>query len=112
MVYKSGLGFSFRALEVPFLVPPKPPKMHVLAIWGVPKMALPMPETKIRDHFYKPNTPPKPSKNVIGNAFRPLESGILAISHILHILASFLECKNTQNLNCIPRPEGALKSKS
>ena len=24
--YKSGLGFSFRALEVPFLVPPKSPK--------------------------------------------------------------------------------------
>ena len=68
-------------------------EMHVLAIWGVPKMALPMPETKIRDHFYKPNTPPKPSKNVIGNAFRPLESGILAISNILHILASFLELK-------------------
>ena len=58
-------------------------------------MALSVAETKIQDHFYKPNNPPKPRKNVIGNAFRPFESGILAISHILHIFASFLECKNT-----------------
>ena len=30
-------------------------------------------------------TLPKPRNNVIGNAFRPLKSGILAVSHILHI---------------------------
>ena len=44
------------------------------AILGVPKMTLPVPETKIRDHFYRPNTPPKPKKNHFGNAFSPFES--------------------------------------
>ena len=56
-------------------------------------MALPVTETKIRDHFYRPNTPPKPRKNHIGNTFLPLESGFLAILFILHILVPFLECK-------------------
>ena len=48
----------------------------------VPEMALPVPEMKIRDHFYRPNTPPKPGKNHIRNAFLPLESGFLAILFI------------------------------
>ena len=65
----------------------------ILAILGEPKMALPMPKTKNGDHFYRPNYPPKPRKNHLCNTFWPLESGILAILHILHILASFLECK-------------------
>ena len=52
-----------------------------------------MPETKNGDHFYRPNYPPKPWKNYIGNAFWPLESGVLAILHILNILGSFLEGK-------------------
>ena len=60
-------------------------------------MALPMPETKNGDHFYRPNYPPKPRKNQLWNTFWPPKSGILAILHILHILASFLECKNGQN---------------
>ena len=34
LVYKNGLGFSFRALEVPFLVPPRSPKMHVFLDLG------------------------------------------------------------------------------
>ena len=38
-------------------------------------MVLPVPETKIREHFYRSNTPPKPEKNHIGNTFLPLESG-------------------------------------
>ena len=59
------------------------------AIWGVPKMVLPVPETKIRDHFYRPNTPPKRRKNHFGNAFSPLESVFLAILFILHILSRF-----------------------
>ena len=37
---KSGLRILIRAPEVPFSVPPKTPKMGVLAISGVPKMAL------------------------------------------------------------------------
>ena len=49
------------------------------AILRVPEMALPVPETKIRPHFYRLNTPPKPRKNHIENAFLPLESGFLAI---------------------------------
>ena len=57
-------------------------------ILGVPEMALLVPETKIRDHFYRPNTPPKPQKNHIGNAFLPLESGILAILFIQHVFVS------------------------
>ena len=36
-----------------------------LAILGVPKMALVVPETKNGDHFYRPNYPPKPRKNHI-----------------------------------------------
>ena len=49
------------------------------------------------DHFYRPNTPPKPKKNHIGNTFLPLESGFLAILFILHILVPFLECKKAKN---------------
>ena len=60
-------------------------------------MALLVLETKIRDHFYRPNTPPKPKKNHIGNTFLPLESGFSAILFILHIFVSFLECKNAIN---------------
>ena len=37
-------------------------------------MTISVPATKIRDHFYKPNTPPKARENVISNVFRPLES--------------------------------------
>ena len=53
-----------------------------LAISGVPKMALLMPETENGDHFYKPNYPPKPRKNHLCNISWLLESGILAILHI------------------------------
>ena len=38
-------------------------------ILGVLEMALPVPETKIWDHFYRPNTPPKPRKNTSGSHF-------------------------------------------
>ena len=65
----------------------------IFAISGVPNMALPVPETKIRDHFYRPNTPRKPRKNHIGNTFSQLKSGFLAILFILDILVTFLECK-------------------
>ena len=71
--------------------------MRIFAILGVSKMVFPVPETKIRDHFYRPNTPPKPRKNHIGNTFLPLESGFSAILFILHIFVSFLECKNAVN---------------
>ena len=60
-------------------------------------MAFPVPKTKIRDHFYRPNYPPKPRKNHLGKAFLPLESGFLAILFILHILVAFLECKKTKS---------------
>ena len=60
-------------------------------------MAFLVPEMKIRDHFYKPNYPPKPRKIHLGNAFSPLESGFLAILFILHILVPFLECKKAKN---------------
>ena len=89
MVYKSGPGFSFWVPEVPFLVPPKSQNLRIFAIWGVPKMVLPVPETKIRDHFYRPNTPPKPGKNHLRIAFLSLESVFLAILFILHILSRF-----------------------
>ena len=72
----------------------------IFAIWGGPKMALPVPETKIRDHFYRPNTPFKPRKNHFRNAFSPLESGLLAILFIWHILVLFLECKKAKNWKC------------
>ena len=44
-----------RSSEVPFMI-------NFGAIWGVPKMALPMPETKNGDKCYRPNYPPKPRK--------------------------------------------------
>ena len=56
-------------------------------------MAFPVPETKIWDHFYKPNYSPKPRKNHFGNAFSPLESVFLAILFILHILSHFQSVK-------------------
>ena len=68
---------------------PKSQKCANFAIWGVPKMVLPVPETKIRDHFYRPNTPPKPRKKHLGIAFLSLESVFLAILFILHILSRF-----------------------
>ena len=39
-ISKSGLGILIRALEVPFLIPPKRQKWVVLAVLRVPKMAL------------------------------------------------------------------------
>ena len=45
-VLKSGLRILIRAPEVPFLVPPKRPFWVFLAILGVPKMALGVPESK------------------------------------------------------------------
>ena len=51
LVFKSGLGFSFWGPEVPFLVPPNCKYCAKYAILRVPEMALPVPETKIRDHF-------------------------------------------------------------
>ena len=36
--------------------------LFCLAILGVPKMALRVPKSKFWDHFYRPNTPPKPPK--------------------------------------------------
>ena len=82
---------------MPFFIPPKSQKLPNFAILKVPKMAFLVPEMKIRDHFYRPNYPPKPKKNHLGNAFSPLESGFLAILFILHILVPFLECKKAKN---------------
>ena len=65
-VYKSGLRFSFRVPEMPFLVPPQHPEISIL---GVSEMALPVPEMKNGDHFYRPNYPPKPKKNHLWNPF-------------------------------------------
>ena len=45
-VLKSGLRILIWAPEVPFSVPPKRPKWVFLAILGVPKMALGVPESK------------------------------------------------------------------
>ena len=64
------------------------------AILKVPKMAFPVPEMKIRDHFYRPNYPPKPRKNHLGNAILYIESGFSAISLFWHIFVPFSECKN------------------
>ena len=75
-------------------------------------MAFPVPETKIRDHFYKPNYPPKPRENHLGSGFWPLKSGFLAILIILHIFVPFLEFKKAVTKKCRFRKEGALKSKS
>ena len=78
---------------MPFLVPLKLQICAIFAILGVPKMAFPVYETKIRDHFYRP----KPRKNHLRNAFLYIETGVLAILLILHIFVPFLECKNAQN---------------
>ena len=61
------------------------------------KMAFPVPETKIRDHFYRPNYPPKHRKYHLRNAILYIESVHLAILIILHIFVPFLECKNAIN---------------
>ena len=45
-VLKSGLKILVWAPEVPFLVPPKTPKMGHFGFLGVPKMALRVPESK------------------------------------------------------------------
>ena len=76
-----------------FLVRPKSQKLHIFAILGVQKMVLPVPETKIRDHFYRPNTPPKPRKKHLRIAFLSLESVFLAISFILLIFPCFYSVK-------------------
>ena len=82
----------------------KEPHLHLLnqrifAIQGVPKMALPVPELKIRDHFYKANTPPKRRTNHFRIAFLSLESVLLAISFILHILSRFQSVKTPSTRN-------------
>ena len=60
VVLKSGLRILIRAPEVPFLVPPKLLKCPVLAISGVPEMALRVPKSKFRDHFSIQTSPQKP----------------------------------------------------
>ena len=57
--YKSGLGFSVPALEVPFFEVPTRAFLAKVAILRGQKMALPVPLRKIRDHFYKANFPQK-----------------------------------------------------
>ena len=49
-VLESGLGILIRALEVPFLGPPKRQKWVILGVLGVPKMALRVPESKLLLH--------------------------------------------------------------
>ena len=46
---------------------PKSGTLAIFADFGIPKRALPVLETKIWDHFYRPNYPPNPRKNHIGN---------------------------------------------
>ena len=46
IVLKSGLRISIRAPEVLFSEPPKHPKRPIFGVWGVPKMAVGVPESK------------------------------------------------------------------
>ena len=47
--------------------------------------------------YYRPNYPPKPWKNHLGNTFSPLESVFLVILYsFLHILVPFLECEKAK----------------
>ena len=49
--------FRFGHQKCHFWYPQNPQEGLILAILGVPKMALPMPEMKNGDHFYRPNYP-------------------------------------------------------
>ena len=93
-MFKSGLGFLCRGLEMPFSAPPKSQKGGKFAILEVPKMAFPVPETKIRGHFYRPKDPPNCRKNHLRNAFLYICSEFWAILLILLIFGPFLECKS------------------
>ena len=68
---KSGLTILIRALEVPFLVPPKMTKGVVLANLGVPKMALRVPKSKFKDHLPPQTSPQNPQKDTSGTQIGP-----------------------------------------
>ena len=55
--YKSGLGFSVPALEVPCFEVPTLAFLAKVAILRGQKMALPASVQKIRHHFYNSNFP-------------------------------------------------------
>ena len=102
-VYKSDLRFSFRTPEMPFLVPQKPQKLPKFAILGLPKMAFPVSETKIRDHFYKPHYPPKPRKITSETHFCTLKV-VFRLFHYFGIFLSRFQSVKTPKTKSVDLP--------
>ena len=57
LAWKSGLGFSIRALENPFLGTWKWALLPKVPIFRCPKMGFGVPESKNWDHFFTPTSP-------------------------------------------------------
>ena len=57
-VLKSGLRILIRAAEVPFLVPPKMPKMGVFGYFGVTENGTSGARIRILRPLFNTNTPP------------------------------------------------------
>ena len=91
---KSGLGILIRAPEVPFPIPIKLLKRGILAILGVPKMALRVPESKFQDNFLIQTSPQNPPKTTTGTSshilFYPLK---IYFRH----LGSLFQCSKVPN---------------
>ena len=73
-VLKSGLRILIWAPEVPFLVPPKTPKMGVFGYFGGTENGTSGARIKILRPLFNTNTPLKPPFRHFGNHFGPRKS--------------------------------------
>ena len=73
-VLKSGLRILIRAPKVPFLVPPKTPKMGVFGYFGGTENGTSAARIKIVRPLFNTNTPPKTPFQNFGNHFGPPKS--------------------------------------
>ena len=106
-VLKSGLRILIRTPEVPFLVPPKTPKMGVFGYFGGTKNGTWGARIKILRPLFNTNTPLKPPFRHFGNRFGPQKSDFWPFYFFGHFP---IEIPMHLQI-CIFRPQGVLKSK-
>ena len=83
-VLKSGLRILIQAPQVPFLVPPKTPKMGVFGYFGGTKNGTWGARIKILRPLFNTNTPLKPPFRHFGNHFGPRKSDFWPFYFFIH----------------------------
>ena len=111
LYWKVVLEFWFGHPKCHFRYPQNSQKHPFWAFWGVPKMALRVPESKFWDHFYRPKPPPKPPKRHLRNPNRTSKSDFWPFFYFGHfpieipievekMLGRAFQTCNLKNKNC------------